>query len=694
MVKLTGSICMIGRISITRFFCFIITVAFFQTCSNLFSQSSNDLGYLELTDTWKYSWGESPMNEDGVFDENLSKNWQTIKYIKGILNPPDRQGAKELWLLVNLPETKWINPNLFIEEMTLPAEIYLNGQRIFKYGEANKRVNRRDYIPQLNILPIDSEFQNTTLYFRLMPEDPSFIGIGRIFIGSELDLIRKIIKEKISLVILGFIFIATGLIPLILFIKKRREKIYFAYGFFSIVMGFVTIGEARILVQLLFGHMFLRSSIFIISTFLMPVGLALYFETVFGAGYKSIIRRLWQIHLIFAMVNSFLILFNMVPFSYLVKLITIFFMIFFVTIVVLLSTSIVAAIRGSTEARIIIAGFTIFALFGLYDIVGGAFKLIPFWSGVIYPWGMFVLILSLGFVLERRFSRAHEQLREYSKGLEVKVAERTRALNEKNESLEETLAELKSTQTQLVQSEKMASLGQLTAGVAHEINNPIGAIKSNIAVNESCLDKIQTLFASDSLQKELDEGERLNKLVSILEKNNTTNKSASDRIIEIVNSLKNFARLDEAEYQKADIHEGIDSALTLLAPKLRGKIEIIKEYGNIPLINCFPHQLNQVYMNIISNAISAIENDGSLTIKTELQNSNVMIRIKDTGVGIQDKYKERIFEPFFTTRKVGEGRGLGLSISLGIIENHQGRIEFTSEVNKGSEFIITLPLKQ
>jgi signal transduction histidine kinase len=99
-------------------------------------------------------------------------------------------------------------------------------------------------------------------------------------------------------------------------------------------------------------------------------------------------------------------------------------------------------------------------------------------------------------------------------------------------------------------------------------------------------------------------------------------------------------------------------------------------------------------MNIISNAISAIENDGSLTIKTELQNSNVMIRIKDTGVGIQDKYKERIFEPFFTTRKVGEGRGLGLSISLGIIENHQGRIEFTSEVNKGSEFIITLPLKQ
>ena len=182
--------------------------------------------------------------------------------------------------------------------------------------------------------------------------------------------------------------------------------------------------------------------------------------------------------------------------------------------------------------------------------------------------------------------------------------------------------------------------------------------------------------------------------MSILEKNNETSRAACDRIIEIVNSLKNFARLDESEYQKADIHEGIDSTLTLLGQRFRGKIEIIKDYGNIPLIKCFPNQLNQVFMNIISNASLAIEDEGSITIKTEVQNSDIRISIKDTGTGIPDEYKERIFEPFFTTREIGEGRGLGLSLSFGIIEKHKGKIEFTSEVNKGSEFIINLPLQQ
>jgi signal transduction histidine kinase len=307
---------------------------------------------------------------------------------------------------------------------------------------------------------------------------------------------------------------------------------------------------------------------------------------------------------------------------------------------------------------------------------------------------MFVLVLALGIVLERQFSKAHKKLQEYSKGLEEKVNERTHELHEKNRSLEKTLAELKTTQTQLVQSEKMASLGQLTAGVAHEINNPVGAIKSNLALNKTGLEKIRKLFVSESGQERISDMSKLEKLIGTLEQNNSISSSATERIIQIVNSLKSFARLDEAEYQKADIHQGIDSALTLLTPKLREKIEVIKEYGEIPRINCYPNQLNQVFMNLIANAIAAIEDKGSITIRTESQDNQIIIRISDTGIGIPDKHKDRIFEPFFTTRNVGAGRGLGLSISLGIIEKHQGKIEFSSEAGKGSEFVVFLPIKK
>ena len=671
----------------------LLLVYFLCLPHTIFPQSTNKLDYLELSGTWKYSWKDTPFNEKGLIDDSLSVNWKSIEYKRGVLNPPAREGASELWLRFQLPGKKWSSPNLLILDMSLPAEIYLNGKLLYSLRNLGEEEDSLLSIPRMHIIPVDSDYPNKVLFFRLSPEDPKFTGIGQIFIGSQLALIRMLITDNIQLVILGFIFITTGLIPLLLFIKKRREKIYFAYGFFSLIMGFVTIGEARPLLQLIFGFASIRSSFFILVTFLMPVGLAIYFEAIFGSGYRSIIRRMWQIHLIFAVISFFIIILNIAPFSFLVKMILVFFSIFFITIIILLSTSVAAAIKGSTEARIILAGFTIFAVFGLYDIVGGVFNLFPFWSGVIYPWGMFVLILSLGFVLERRFSRAHEKLQEYSKGLEVKVAERTRALNDKNESLEFTLAELKSTQIQLVQSEKMASLGQLTAGIAHEINNPIGAIKSNIAVNESCLKKIQDWFRIERAQKEVKEIDKLDKLIGVLEKNNVTNKMASDRIIVIVNSLKNFSRLDEAEYQKADIHKGIDSALTLLAPKLREKIDIIKEYGDIPQINCFPNQLNQAFMNILSNAILAIEGKGSITIRTEVTDSDIKIRIRDSGVGIPNEHKNKLFDPFFTTRKIGEGRGLGLSITLGIIEKHRGKIEVISAINEGSEFIISLPVK-
>jgi len=240
----------------------------------------------------------------------------------------------------------------------------------------------------------------------------------------------------------------------------------------------------------------------------------MYFEQIFGAGYKSIIRRLWQIHLIYTVACIIIMSLDVLPVSYLEMFSLGFFMLFFVTILVLLSTSIIAAIKGRVEARIITAGFVVLGLVGLYDIIGGAFQLIPSWSEVSYPWGVLAFIFSLGFVLERRFAEAHRQLQDYSKGLEIKVAERTQDLEKKNEALEETLGELKSTQAQLVQSEKMAALGKLAAGVAHEINNPVGALKSTMDILIRCVAKMNQITESGETLAEVKDSSDFQKFLN------------------------------------------------------------------------------------------------------------------------------------------------------------------------------------
>jgi signal transduction histidine kinase len=252
-------------------------------------------------------------------------------------------------------------------------------------------------------------------------------------------------------------------------------------------------------------------------------------------------------------------------------------------------------------------------------------------------------------------------------------------LEEQKLDLEKALFELKQAQLQLIQSEKMASLGQLVAGVAHEINTPMGSIKSNNDIFIKCIQKIQTAPAD------------MEKYSEILDDTLKVNSEAIKRINSIVKALKNFARLDEAEYKETDIHEGLKSTLMLINHEIKGKIQIIEEFGDLPLINCYPNQLNQVFMNILVNAYQSIEKNGSIKIKTESHADKIKILISDTGKGIPEKHLEHIFDPGFTTKGVGVGTGLGLSICYQIIQKHKGSIKVESTPDKGSTFIIELP---
>ena len=237
----------------------------------------------------------------------------------------------------------------------------------------------------------------------------------------------------------------------------------------------------------------------------------------------------------------------------------------------------------------------------------------------------------------------------------------------------------------------MASLGNLVAGVAHEINNPMGAVKSASDVSRRCAQQLKEIIEQGSSAQAILDNRHFQTAIRLLAENAEVAVEGSDRITKIIRSLKTFARLDASELDKADIHEGIESTLTLLHHELKNKTEVIRNYGDVPRIYCYPQELNQVFMNLLSNAIQSIEKKGTIRIKTSTDAANVYVKITDTGNGIPPEKLNKIFDPGFTTKGVGIGTGLGLSISHNIIRKHQGKIAVESTVGKGTTFTITLP---
>jgi signal transduction histidine kinase len=321
-----------------------------------------------------------------------------------------------------------------------------------------------------------------------------------------------------------------------------------------------------------------------------------------------------------------------------------------------------------------------------------------------------------------KIRKREELLQDYNQSLEEKVEQRTEELQSKNTQLEQTLLHLQRTQAQLIHTEKMSSLGQLVAGVAHEINNPVNFIHGNLSYLQNDIQDLLTVvqfyqqrYPDSAFDAQLEvESIDVEFMQTDLPKLLSSMKMGTERIRQIVLSLRNFSRMDEAENKSVDIHEGIDNTLLILHHRLlarpeRPEIKIVKDYGVLPLVDCYPGQLNQVLMNILANAIDAIEENinaqlaqnvkpkpGEITIRTSIVADQwVQIAIADNGIGMPDAIQSQIFNPFFTTKAVGKGTGMGMSISYQIItEKHKGKLECFSTAGEGTEFVVQIPIRQ
>ena len=314
-------------------------------------------------------------------------------------------------------------------------------------------------------------------------------------------------------------------------------------------------------------------------------------------------------------------------------------------------------------------------------------------------------------MIERSLDLMSKELTEANADLRNELAERRRteaALNKEKEEQRILIKKLEDAYSLMLQSEKMASIGQLAAGVAHELNNPIGFVYSNLGTLEKY---VQSTFRMIELYEKAEEAipdQDVRKLLQTAKKEldiaflktdlgalMEESKDGITRVKAIVQNLKDFSHVGASdEWHFSDLHKGLDSTLSIVNNEIKYKAVVIKEYGDIPEVECLASQLNQVFMNLLVNAAHAIAERGTITIRTGQEADQVWVDIADTGHGIPPEHMQKIFDPFFTTKPVGKGTGLGLSLSYGIVQKHHGRMDVQSDVGKGTTFRVWLPVKQ
>ena len=561
--------------------------------------------------------------------------------------------------------------------------------------------------------------KNADFYLIRLENSDKKIFISFLIESQEFDSL--LLFEYIFFAVLTGVFVGLFFYNFFIYLSVR-DKIYLVYVLHTVLVWFAQasiLGFTQLLIWPEWDWMNSRS-IVLFSSLVSIVGI--WFLRVFLSTNRyvpKLDKGFIYIFVVYAFILANALLLS-ITLSYQVLLVT-------QSIVVLYVLFVAYSVlkRGFRPARYYLLAWSVFMV-GIFLFVLSEMGIIPTNNLTIYimPFGSALEVVLLSFALadkinilkkekeleqsERlRVLRENENLiREQNSMLEEKVKIRT-------VELEQALKNLQNTQSQLVNQEKMASLGQLTAGIAHEINNPINFVSSNITPLKRDIKDIMEVidFYRSSAEKEfkpetiksakkLEEELELDYVLDEVDQLLRGMEDGAKRTVEIVKGLRLFSRVDEQDVKKVDLHDGINSTLILLNSSIPGKVRIIREFGELPMVECLAGKINQVFMNIINNAVHALSDhlntisDPKITIKTYATQETVTVEITDNGPGMPEHVKQRIFEPFFTTKAVGKGTGLGLSIVYSIIENHKGTLEVDTEEGQGTTFKITLPIYQ
>ncbi|MDN3686741.1 7TM diverse intracellular signaling domain-containing protein [Cyclobacterium jeungdonense] len=633
---------------------------------------------------------------------------------------------EDLYVKMDLDEIDGLHQDsLYVVEISNPSFREVELLRFNDSGEIASRNRAGTGLSKTNPL------KNPNPFFRIVPgEEPNSILVFRIrsAVPVEFDVsispsVSFFQNYSLRLIIISTYFgimIALFLYNLILYFSVK-DKVYLFYCFYIFFIALAQLSLSG------YSYFFLMENAFLYEISIIG------FTALSSIFVIPFIQLFLKTDVYLPKYDKFLYL---IPLSYVVALI---FRVFgfvqwsysltdlngMVLAICFFTIGIIAARKGYRSAYFFLLAWS-FLLFGLVVFILHNQRVIDLGSYANFPLlaGTAIEALLLSFALADKINilkkeKEHEQLDK----LEA-LKENERLIKEQNlyledmvksrtEELEKTLKNLQNTQTQLVNQEKMASLGQLTAGIAHEINNPINFVSSNISPLKRDLKDILELMEvyrekgneefteeTKSEIEELEEDIEIEYLLEEVEQLLNGMEDGAKRTVEIVRGLKLFSRVDEQDVKKVDLHDGIDSTLILLNSNMSGRIKLTKNYGSIPMVECLAGKINQVFMNIISNAIHALMDhpiegrEPELTIGTAFENQRVIIRIQDNGPGMPPHVKDKIFEPFFTTKAVGKGTGLGLSIVYTIIENHKGTLKVESEESVGTIFIIELPIDQ
>lgn len=603
------------------------------------------------------------------------------------------------------------------------SEIYLNGKLIKRFGQPSADPEQEKIYVQRLPVPVAFEFKDTgkhVLAIRYSNHNPHYatfmyLGYGFSAWIYDYDLAFSHFMGEFEMASRHQMFftglaLAFCLLAVLIYFYPPRQKQYLLFamlclGLAGISFAPIQMGVAHSRGMSLFLMYLMKISLVTVSIFNLWFLLEQLYNRV-PRGFKY-----------FALVGVLLLL----PAYFLPRYIYYFYAMATLTIAIVILIK--AVLQKRPAVWIIGIGHLMFILFSLYQILLDLTLLpniIPNYF-LYYLYGIIAILISEAVYLASQFSSMHlglqAQLEEVKK-LSARTLEQERRAKEqemnrklmqqeidfqkkelkKTDELERALnqlehahRELRAAQSQLVQSEKMASLGMLVAGVAHEINTPVGAINSMNNTLTRAVVKMHEIVDYHCLG-ECDLSDKLKKYLNAIDNANRVIATGSDRVTDIVRRLRSFARLDEAELKSADVNEGIEDTLTLVHHELKHGIEVSCDFGKIPEIACFPGQLNQVFLNLIINARQAISGEGKLEIATYLEDGLVVIRISDNGCGIKPEIMDKIFDPGFTTKGVGIGTGLGLSICYQIIEAHHGNIEVDSRPGEGTTFTIRLPV--